>query len=429
MPEEFSDDNLGGRGAHYMVVVGRMKEGVGLQRANEDLQQVASRLAEAYPDTNTGWTVSVHSLHEDRVGDSRGSLMVLTGAVALLLLIACANIANLLLARATQRQREVALRVALGAGRGRVFGQVLSESVVLGLIGGGLGVVVAVGLMRAVGTWAPDSLPRLDQIGVDLRVLGFTILLSVGTGLLFGLVPALQSARANVNDALKERAGSGGRGAGGVRNSLVVAEVALALVVVIGAGLLMRTLWQLQAIDPGFELDGRVTARVSLPRSYEEPADHLRFFDELLTNVKGLPGVAAVGATSTLPMGGDFIISFDIESRPVPPSEQASAELRLVSPGLFEALGIPLLRGRVFSDQDRLDTQHVVVVNQRFAELYFPESDPLGERLDIGYRTATEMLHGCVRSSVSSATPVCSASAASRFRCITSATGKRRTRR
>jgi len=388
LPEDLSEDNLGGRGAHYFAVVARLAPGIGLERANDDIRQIAERLAAEYPDSNFGWTALVSSLHEDRVGGARGSLMVLTAAVALVLLIACANIANLLLARATHRDREIALRVALGAGRGRIFAQVLSESVVMALIGGGLGIAVAAGIMGAVTRLAPGSLPRLDQVGIDGRVLGFTLIVSAATGLLFGMVPAAQSARADLVQSLKERSRTGRPGRNGVRGALVVAEVALALVVVAGAGLLARSLWQLQAVDPGFSIHNRVTARISLPGAlYPELERRIQFFDQLTERVSGLPGVTAVGLASGLPMGGyNFIISFTVEGRPDPPPDQEpSGHLRIVSPGYFEAIGLPLLQGRDFNDSDRRDSGPAVVISKRLADLHFPEGDPIGQRLRIGY--------------------------------------------
>jgi len=388
LPEDLSEDNLGGRGAHYFAVVARLAPGIDLERANDDIRQIAERLAAEYPDSNFGWTALVSSLHEDRVGGARGSLMVLTAAVALVLLIACANIANLLLARATHRDREIALRVALGAGRGRIFAQVLSESVVMALIGGGLGIAVAAGIMGAVTRLAPGSLPRLDQVGIDGRVLGFTLIVSAATGLLFGMVPAAQSARADLVQSLKERSRTGRPGRNGVRGALVVAEVALALVVVAGAGLLARSLWQLQAVDPGFSIHNRVTARISLPGAlYPELERRIQFFDQLTERVSGLPGVTAVGLASGLPMGGyNFIISFTVEGRPDPPPDQEpSGHLRIVSPGYFEAIGLPLLQGRDFNDSDRRDSGPAVVISKRLADLHFPEGDPIGQRLRIGY--------------------------------------------
>ena len=367
-----------------------MKPEMTAARATDELGQIAARLEQEYPNTNTGWTALARPLHEERVGYVRGSLMMLTGAVALVLLIACANIANLLLARATGRQQEISVRVALGAGRGRIFSQVLNESLLLGVIGGGGGILVATGIVQAVATWAPGTLPRLADVAIDDRVLGYTILLSIATGLLFGIVPALQSARADVNATLKGN-GRTGSARKGMRGSLVVAEVALAVVVVVGAGLLMRSLWQMQAIDPGFEVENRVAARIGLPRSYAEPEQHLRFFEQLTSNLAGTPGVDAVAATARLPMAGDFSISFTIEGRPEPPASQGpSGEMRIVSPGYFGTLGIPLIRGRDFSAGDRLDIPPVAVINQRLAEVYFPGEDPIGQRIRSGYAHAPD---------------------------------------
>lgn len=391
MPEEFSTDNLGSRGAHYFAVVGRLAPEATFEAARDDLRGIAARLAEAYPDTNSGWTVAPLSLHEDRVGSARQSLRLLTGAVALILLIGCANIANLLLARAARQRREFALRTALGAGRGRILSQVLSESILLGIFGGLLGLLVASAITATLGALAPDSLPRLEQVGIDPRVLGFTILLSVGAGFGFGVLPALQSASSDVNATLKQGDARGGNAGGGMRQSLVVVEVALAVVVVICAGLLLRTLWQVHAVDPGFVPDNRVTGRVGLSQEYEEPERQARFFDELLERIGAAPEISAVAATMRLPMGGDFSITFTIEGRAEPSDDQEpSGEMRIVSPGYFSAMGIPMLRGRGFSDVDRLDAQPVAVINERLAELYFPGEDPIGQRIRVGYAHAPD---------------------------------------
>lgn len=390
MPEEFSSDNLGTRGAHYFSVVGRLAPDATFEAARDDLRGIAARLGEAYPDTNDGWTVAPIPLHEERVGSVRQSLLLLSGAVALILLIGCANIANLLLARAAGRRREFAVRTALGAGRGRILSQVLSESVLLGMMGGLLGIIVASAITAAVGALAPDSLPRLGQVGIDMRVLAFTMLLSIATGIAFGVLPALQSASSDVNGTLKQGGGRGATG-GGMRQSLVVVEIALAVIVVISAGLLTRTLWQVQAVDPGFVTANRVAGRIGLPDEYGEPERQAQFFDELLANVAAAPGIEAAAATTRLPMGGDFSISFTIQGRAEPEDGQdPSGEMRIVSPGYFGTMGIPMLRGHGFSDADRIDTQPVAVINERLAELYFPGENPIGQRIRVGYAHAPD---------------------------------------
>lgn len=386
MPVNLSPDNLGSRGAHYFAVVGRLKRDVTFEAATTDLQGIATRLADAYPDTNEGWTVSPRLLHEERVGQARDSLVLLTGAVALVLLIGCANLANLMLARAAGRTGEIAVRAALGAGRGRILAQTLCESVLLSVSGGALGVLVARAVTATVVALAPDGLPRLDEVAIDPSVLGYAVLLSIGTGLLFGIVPALQSSSMDVGGALKQ----GARGTttrGGVRHSLVVAEVAIAVVVVIGAGLLLRSLWLVEAVDPGFAVEGRVAGRIGLPSTYPEPEQQARFFNELLANVSAAPGIEDAAATTRLPMSGDFSISFTIEGKPEPtPDQEPSAELRIVSPSYFSTLGIPLLRGRTLAETERLEDPPVVVINQRLADMYFPGEDPIGQRMRIGYR-------------------------------------------
>lgn len=393
MPVDLSPDNVGSRGAHYFAVVGRLKPEVTLAAATVDLRGVAARLEEEYPDTNAGWTVNPLPLHEERVGDVRQSLMLLTGVVALVLLIGCANIANLLLARAAGRSNEIAVRVALGAGRGRIVTQALGESVLLGICGGALGVLVAHGIIATVAVLAPDSLPRLGEVAIDPLVLGYTMVLSIGTGLLFGIVPALHSASVDAGGTLKQ----GTRGASsraGMRRSLVVAEVAIAVVVVIGAGLLLRSLWRVEAVDPGFTVEHRVAGRIGLPDTYSAPEQHLQFFDQLLATIDAAPDIEQAAITSRLPMEGNFSISFTIEGRPEPTADQEpSAQLRIVSPSYFSTLGIPLLRGRALADSDRLDLPPVVVINQRLADLYFPGEDPVGQRMNIGYRHSREAEH------------------------------------
>src|SRR5215207_5627965 len=368
-------------------VVGRLREGVPLETAQAELDAVAARLAQEYPVTNAGWGVDLDPLKDELVGRLKATLFMLLAGVGLLLLIACANVANLLLARASGRRREVALRLALGAGRWRIARQMLTESVLLSLAGGALGAALSVWLTDLLVALAPADTPRLSEASADWRVLLFAAGASVLTGVAFGLAPALQASRYDLNESLKE----GGRGASGgrsrARSALVVAEVALSLLLLAGAGLLVKSFARLQAVDPGFDAEGVLTMRVSLPGArYKEPARKAEFYAALMERVQALPGVESASATLSLPLGGsNYSVGrgFIREGRPETPEEADNAAYAVVTPDYFRALRIPLRAGRVFDERDDMESAKVVVINEAFARKAFAGEDALGQRIQI----------------------------------------------
>jgi putative ABC transport system permease protein len=374
------------RGGHFLGVVGRLKPGLSVERAQAELSVIAGRLAKQYPDTNTGWTVSAVPVRELMVEDVRPALLVLMATVAVVLLIACANVANLLLARMASREREVAIRTAIGAGRGRLVRQFLTESVLVALAGGALGLLLALWGTRALVAMNADNIPRASEIGLDPPVLLFTLALAVVTGLVFGLVPALHAARPDLQGTLKE----GGRGASvgvrarSARGALVVVEVALTLVLLVSAGLLLRSFAGLAAVPPGFSSAGVLTLQLNLPESrYGEEPQMAAFYDGLLASVRGLPGVRSAGAIYPLPLGtGRYMLSYVVDGRPEPPpGQEESSHIRFVTPGYLESMSIPLLRGRQLDAGDREGAMPAVVVNRTMAERAWPGEDPIGKRL------------------------------------------------
>ena len=412
----WSDEDLRGfsRMAHDFTIVGRLKPGVPAARAIEDLAAIERRTAESFAPLK-GWSVTVMPMQEALVGNLRAGLLVLLAAVGFVLLIACANLANLLLARSAARQRETALRIALGAGRARLVRQFLTESALLGLAGGGLGLLLAlwgVDLLQhtvpmhiAVGE-APSNILRPDIV-MDLRVLGFTLAVSLGTGLLFGILPALAASRADVNEGLKE----GGRhtaSASGLRlrNGLVVAETALALVLLIGAGLMIKSFWRMRQADPGFRPNNVLTVEMELPSDskYRETAQQAEVFRRILERAERLPGVRAAALVNILPM--DFArearTAFTIDGEPpLAPGQFLSADFRVASPDFLTALGIPLVRGRAFTGHDDLTRPLVVLIDETAARRYFPDgANPIGRRLRAG-KSVREIVGviGAVRSS------------------------------
>ena len=372
-------------GSHYVAVIGRLKPGVTTEQARTEMSGIAARLAEQYPNSNAGWSTIVVPMQQFEVRDIKPALLVLLGAVALVLLIACANVANLLLARSTARQKEIAIRTALGASRSRVVRQLLTESVLLAVVGGGAGLLLAAWGTRSLLALAPEDLPRVKDVALDGRVLGFTLLVTLITGIVFGLVPALQASRPNLNETLKE----GGRGTTGghhrIRSSLVITEVALALVLLVGAGLLIRSFIRLQQVNPGFNTKNAMSANVALPgRKYPNSDQYLSFFTQLMEKIAALPGVVAVGATQSLPIQGDYLVGFNIQGRPPdPPGEDKSTNYYAVTPDYFKAMGIPLLRGRLFTEQDSKNAPRVAVINETMARTYFSDEDPIGKGINL----------------------------------------------
>ncbi len=390
MPLAFSQQSRVRRG-RSMMAIARLKPGVPHAQAQIEMDGIGARLEEQYSAFNTGWGINLVPLQKQIVGAIRPALLVLLGAVAFVLLIACANVANLLLARAATRQREMAIRTALGARRGRIIRQLLTEATVLAVLGGALGLALALWGVDLLLALAPKDLTGLRDIGIDYRVLGFTMTVSVLTGILFGLAPALEASRPNLNESLKE----GGRGAatGGRshrwRSVFVVAEVAMALVLLIGAGLMIRSFARLSSVNPGFDADKLLSIRVQLPASkYGQNSQRINFFKQLSDRVKALPGVRSAGAISFLPFaGGGAATRIRVEGRPpLPPGQELTGDVRVVDRGYFQTMDIPLLRGRTFDERELTEESHVVMINETMARDFFPGEDPIGKRVTINMK-------------------------------------------
>jgi putative ABC transport system permease protein len=383
-PKETANDN---RGAHYLNVAGRLRPGVTVAQAEAELRVLAAQLATQYPDSNKGWGIFMMPLQDYSVRDVRTVLYTLLGAVGCVLLIACANIANLLLARATARHREISIRAALGASRARLVRQLLTESVLLALCGGLAGILLARWGLDALLALAPANLPRVTDIHLDAGVLVFSLALSVITGLVFGIAPAWLAARADVNEALKQ--GSRGSTEGGarrrLRSALVVIEVTFALMLLGGAGLLARSFMQLAHVDPGFTPENATVLRLSLPqKKYALPEQQTAFADALLERMKTLPGVQAAGLTHSMPLVSDYVLGFNIEGRPaIAPSDLPNTNYYAVTPEYFRAMGIRLVRGRVFTARDDAKAPRVAIINETMARQHFPNEDPIGKRINI----------------------------------------------
>jgi putative ABC transport system permease protein len=388
------------RNDHGWSAVARLKPGVTLEQAQSGITAVARRIEEQNPVTNEGMGVNLIPLREGLAGDYRKALLILMGVVGLVLLIACANVANLVLARASARAKEVAIRTALGAGRWRVFRQLLTESVVLGLMGGSLGCGLAFWGLDLLLAAIPIDLPFWMKFNLDGRVLGFTAGVTLLTGLVFGAAPALQTSKVDLNEALKEV----GRSASGASRhrmlrSLVVAEVALSLVLLIGAGLMMRSFMRLQHTNPGLNPRNLLTLRVNLPGvKYNTPEKRQIFYKELLERVSALPGVQAAGAVSRLPLGGvNWGRSLTVEGFPVLPVGQAPAVNHcVITPKYFRAMGIPILIGRDFTDADARDPMKVTIIDERLAREYWPNESPIGKRVRFGPPEDNEPWHTIV---------------------------------
>ena len=380
-------DRAGSHTGQSLRTFARLAPGASLERARAEMATITGRMEKEYPGTNRN--VVVRTLDDIVVGDVRSALLILLGAVAFVLLIACANVAHMLLARASARHKEVALRAALGASRARVIRQLLTESIVLAAIGAVAGVALAAATLRALIAISPGNLPRLETAGLDGRVLAVTLLVSLVTGITFGLVPAVQASRFDLTGSLREGEPGSTVGAGRhrLRRLLMASELALALVLLVGAGLMIRTFVALRRFDPGFDPRRVVSAVVSLSGSRaEEPARRLAFYDEVLGRVRALPGVVAASAINHLPLAGDvWGFPFHVEGRPPdPPGESPSASFRVVLPGYFRTMGLPLLRGRDFTDDDRLGAPGTIIVNEWLAERFWPGADPIGKRLTLG---------------------------------------------
>src|SRR5579871_2286354 len=375
------------RDLHRLRAIARLKDGVTLEKARADLAAIGSNLAREYPFFNKDYGVAVNAMLEDTVGQLRPALLILFGSVAVVLLIACANVANLLLAKAAGRRREIAIRSSLGASRMRIVRQMLTESLLLSFLGGALGVAFGYAMFRGLLRLAPENLPRLGDAALDERALAFTLLVSACTGILFGLAPAWSASRTDVNSLLKD----GSRGTGGrstFRNMLIVAQVAAALILLSGAGLLLRRFYEIEHVDPGFEPEHAMTMRlVPALFKYRGHADaQVELARNILRNVSAIPGVQKAGIASDLPLAGNSIFIMRFEGRPaVTPSNSPLANYFAVTPGYFDAMGMRIVRGRAISDQDTAESPRVAVVNQTLVDRYFPGQDPIGKRLEIGF--------------------------------------------
>jgi predicted permease len=374
------------RSSHYIEVFARLKAGITVAQSQADMNLQVQQLGREHVEATRGWQPLVIPLYQELVGPSRPMLLVLLGAVGLVLLIACANAANLLLARASSRQREIAVRAALGAGRSRLVRQMLTESLLLAVVGGVLGAGVAVGGVRALTSLLPADFPRAAAIHLDASVFFFTGLVTLATGLLFGLAPAIQASRADLHQALREsgRGASAGSRQLWIRNALVVGEIALACVLLAGAGLMLRSFVNMLRDDPGFRAGRVVTAAISLPSAtYKTPQDDLTFFDRLNRALIAMPGVRAAGVGSDLPWTGydDNVSGFTIEGKVTPAGHPFHARFHTVTEQYFQALGIPLLRGRFFTPHDDMKSAPVILVNSLMARLDWPGEDVIGKRL------------------------------------------------
>ncbi|HEY6231572.1 MAG TPA: ABC transporter permease [Pyrinomonadaceae bacterium] len=377
------------RDAHFITVIGRLRPGVSLSQAQSDIAGITRRMEQDYPKTNAGLGSNVVPLHTQVVGDVRGMLFILLGAVGFVLLIACTNVANLLLARAGQRDREIAIRAAVGATRRRLVRQLLTESVLLSIVGGLAGLMVSIWAVAVFVKLSPGDIPRLNEASVDLRLLGFTLLVSLLTGIGFGLLPAFQATRTNLNTSLKEGGTkqSDGRQRRGARNILVVTEIALAQVLLVGAALLAISYVRVTRIDPGFNADRVLTAKIAPSnKKYPTPKARSAFYSTVLEHLQTLPGIESAGMVMSLPLTGSSMNrGFKVEGRPDPKAdENVTMDFQVVSPSYFSTLEIPVKRGRGLTAADTENSERVIVINNAMAQRYWPNEDPVGKRLLIG---------------------------------------------
>jgi putative ABC transport system permease protein len=372
------------RGAHFLRVIARLKPNVTPEQAQGEMAAIASRLEQQYPDTNTHKSLRLESALSALVGDIRPMLLILLGAVA------CVNVANLLLARATGRHKEMAIRAALGASRVRVIRQLLTESILLSLVGGAVGLLLAVWWSDLLIALGKEDIPRAVNVGIDWRVLGFTFGVSVLTGLIFGMFPAFHSSKTELVESLKE----GGRGTsdGGrrnrMRNVLATGELAIAVVLLIAAGLLIKSLWRLQNVNSGLQPDNMLTFNVGLPETRYEADQQGKFFSELKTRLESSPGVQSASSVLPLPLSDDrFSISFQIKGREVAPKDEPSADIFFTGVDYFRTMGIPIIKGRDFDQRDQHGSPPVVIITEEFARQYFPNEDPIGRQMHPGIST------------------------------------------
>jgi putative ABC transport system permease protein len=380
------------RASRHLRAIARLKANVSLEQAQSEMTLIARRLANEHPKSNTGYGVVLVTITEETVGGIRLALILLLLAVLAVLLIACVNVGNLSLARATARQKEIVIRAALGAGRGRLIRQLLTESLLIALLGGAFGLLLALWGTELITTLGEEFIPSLSRTEIELPVLAFTLAVSVGAGILFGLAPAIQLSRVDLNEGLKE----GGRNAGGsmgqrrLRNGLIVAEVAMAVVLLVSAGLLIRSVIHLHRASPGFNTGNLLTMNVWLPQAkYPEAPKWVAFYDQVSQRVQALPGVQSAGLTSVLPISHNFDRrSFQVETHPTPRGQEADADTYIVTPGYLRTMQIPLLKGRELTAQDVAGVDPVALISETFARRYWPGEDPLGKRIKFPGSTA-----------------------------------------
>jgi putative ABC transport system permease protein len=388
VPLGWTDADRAVRGNHNYNVIARLKPQTTIDQAKSDLAAISSRLEQQYPEDDKGWGATAIPLHEQMIGDVRTALLVLLGAVAFVLLIACANVANLVLAKTLARGREMAIRSALGAGRMVLLRHILVETLVLSVTGGLLGLMLARAVIALSVKLLADRLPAFMEVTLDAQVLAYTLLLAIAAGVLAGLFPSLRFSRVDVNEALKQGSRGGTDAGGKTRNLLVVAEVALSLVLLIGAGLMIRTLWQLRDVRPGFDSSSVLTMNVSIPRGrFATASGEINFFRDVLQRVKALPGIEEAGAIDSLPLdGGGSHQPFSIEGRPVlPMADQPEVDVRVISAGYLRTMHVPVIRGRDFEEADAAGRPGVVLISDALAHRFFPNEDPIGKHLTLTF--------------------------------------------
>ena len=399
VPLAMDDQERKNQGSLNLALLGRLKPNVTINQAENELRTIQTSL----PLGTIGYTVNLIPLQKQMVGNIQRLLLVLLATVVFVLLIACANVANLLLARASSRRKEMAIRGALGAGRGRIIRQLLTESILLSAIGGGAGFLIAIWGTPLLVSFIPEKVPRIHEINVDLRVLGFAFLISILTGIVFGLAPALQASRIDLNESLKEsaRGTTGGLRQNRLRAFLIVSEVSLAVILMIGAALLTKSFVRLTDVNPGFDPSQTLTMEVSLPTlppsKYANEVEQAAFFQQVLDRLNHSPAVTAAGAVLSLPLtGAQESTDVFIEGRPRAAGERPNADYTIVTPDFFKALQIPLLRGRQFTDLDRQDAPSVIIINDALAQRYWPNEDPLGQHLTVGFEKQPREIVGIV---------------------------------
>jgi putative ABC transport system permease protein len=383
-PLAFDPKDMHGRSrrARSLTVIGRIAGNATPQQAQEEISVISRRIATEFKDSNDGWNARVVAAKEQLVGASRPALMVLMGAVGFLLLIVCANMANLLLARLSSRRREMAVRAALGASRWEVARPIIAESLILSFTGGVLGLFAAFGGLRLLASLPESRLPRMDQLQIDAGVLLFTSVISIGVALAFGLIPALQASKQDLRESMQETSGSTASPyARRLLSGLVVIEVALALVLLVGAGLMTRSFSKLLQVNPGFDPNNVVAARVLLPTTKYQRATQVRFYEDVIERMRRAPGVMNASAVSAMPLhdvGAAGALPFNVEGQQPPPTEDPLADVRIVAPGYFETMKIQLLAGRFLDERDDEKAPRTSVINQTMARRYFPDRSPLG---------------------------------------------------